>query len=192
MNVSADARILALNPEEKTLGAGERLGASRYWQGTGSSERALWGECQGSAVYQVAIDLDDMGYRCSCPSRKFPCKHVVGLMALNLREPGTLAAAEPPEWVMSWLAKRVPKAEKPAAPGSASSAPTRQKRADDRMQRVIGGVDGLELWLADIERDGLARVQTQPPAFWERQAARLVDAQAPGLAARVRALGAIP
>lgn len=60
------------------------------------------------------------------------------------------------------------------------------------MQRVIGGVDGLELWLADIERDGLARVQTQPPAFWERQAARLVDAQAPGLAARVRALGAIP
>jgi hypothetical protein len=192
MNVSADSRILALNPEEKTLAAGEKLGAARHWQATGSSVRALWGECLGSAVYRVVIDLDDSGYRCSCPSRKFPCKHVVGLMALHLREPGALRAAEPPDWVASWLAKRAPKGEKPVAARSAPSPATRQKRADERLQRVLDGVAGLELWLADIERDGLAQVQTQPRAFWERQAARLVDAQAPGLAARVRALGAIP
>lgn len=192
MNVSADARILALNPDEKTLAAGEELGAARYWQAVGSSERVLWGECLGSATYRVAIDLAGSGYRCSCPSRKFPCKHVVGLMALRLREPRRLPGAEPPEWVASWLAKREPKAEKPAASRKSPSKATRQKREGERMQRVADGVAGLALWLADIERDGLARAQTQPHAFWERQAARLVDAQAPGLAARVRALAAIP
>jgi hypothetical protein len=193
MSVLADARVLALNPDEKTLTAGEKLGAPRHWRALGGSERALWGECLGSAVYQVTIDLDDLGYRCSCPSRKFPCKHVIGLMALHVREPGLISAAEAPEWVSTWLAKRSPKPEKGApAARSPSSAATRQKRADERMQRVLDGVAGLELWLADIERDGLARVQTQPHAFWERQAARLVDAQAPGLASQVRALAAIP
>src|SRR5262249_23603062 len=41
-------------------------------------------------------------------------------------------------------------------------------------------------------RNGLAGLELQPASFWEKQAARLVDAQAPGLAARVRRLAAIP
>jgi hypothetical protein len=192
MHVSADPRLLALNPDDKSLAAGERLGTAQHWQSGGSSTGALWGECRGSAVYQVAIDLETSGYRCSCPSRKFPCKHVVGLMMLHLREPDSLPRAECPEWVTAWLEKRITTARRPAAASSKRSPVPTQKRADERLRRVLDGIAGLELWLADIERDGLARVQTQPHAFWERQAARLVDAQAPGLASRVRALGAIP
>jgi uncharacterized Zn finger protein len=47
------------------------------WQSLGRSERVLWGECYGSGVnpYQVRVDLEDAACKCSCPSRKLPCKH---------------------------------------------------------------------------------------------------------------------
>src|SRR6185312_16369614 len=48
------------------------------------------------------------------------------------------------------------------------------------------------LWLDDLMRNGLAAVETQPASFWETQAARMTDAQAPGIAGRLRALAAIP
>jgi hypothetical protein len=57
---------------------------------------------------------------------------------------------------------------------------------------VQAGVEAFDLWLDDLIRNGLAQAGTQPARFWEQQAARLVDAQAPGLASRVRALAAIP
>ena len=41
-------------------------------------------------------------------------------------------------------------------------------------------------------RRGLATVQTQPHAFWDDIAARMMDAQAPGLARRLRECASIP
>jgi hypothetical protein len=46
--------------------------------------------------------------------------------------------------------------------------------------------------LADLLRGGLASAEQAGYGMWEETAARMVDAQAPGLAARVRELGAIP
>ncbi len=57
------------------------------------------------------------------------------------------------------------------------------------MARVARGLDGLDLWLGDLIRQGLAGLEQRPPAFWDAQATQLVDAQAPTLAARVRRLG---
>jgi hypothetical protein len=42
------------------------------------------------------------------------------------------------------------------------------------------------VWLDDLIRRGLAAAQQDPDGDWERTAARLVDAQAPGLASLVR------
>jgi hypothetical protein len=50
----------------------------------------------------------------------------------------------------------------------------------------------LDLWLKDLVRSGLAGLESKPPSFWDEQAKRLVDAQAPGLASRISRLGAIP
>jgi hypothetical protein len=41
-------------------------------------------------------------------------------------------------------------------------------------------------------RNGLAGLEGQPSSFWETPAARMVDAQAPGVASRLRRLGSIP
>ena len=47
------------------------------------------------------------------------------------------------------------------------------------------------MWLRDIARGGLAAVGSQPPKFWERTAARLVDA-CPGVARLVREMAGVP
>src|SRR6185312_8870415 len=41
-------------------------------------------------------------------------------------------------------------------------------------------------------RNGLTAVETQPENFWETQAARMTDAQAPGIAGRLRTMATIP
>ena len=51
------------------------------------------------------------------------------------------------------------------------------------------GVADLRLWLTDLARGGLAEARGHGGRWWSDQAARLVDAQTPGLADRVRRLG---
>jgi hypothetical protein len=45
----------------------------------------LFGECEGSGKepYRCSVDFaraDHPTFRCTCPSRQFPCKHCLGLM----------------------------------------------------------------------------------------------------------------
>ncbi len=196
MDITAE-RVEALAPDAAALAAGRKLAGPAPWKSLGRSTAALWGECQGSALYQVRVDLSDLTSACSCPSRKFPCKHGLGLLLLVAHDPGRVPEGEPPDWVAAWLAKRGAvaakrenKAEEPAAPKPQRS--TTGKSADKRRALVTAGIEGLNTWLADQVRNGLAGLELQPGSFWEKQAARLVDAQAPGLATRVRALAALP
>ena len=194
-------QVLALAPDAASAAAGKKLGNAKSWQMLGQSAEALWGECQGSALYQVRVDLRDMATRCSCPSRKFPCKHGLGLMLLAATAPAALPRGVPPEWVDEWLqkrgateAKRETKAKpEPTAPVDPTAQAKRTGAAKEkRLAQVLRGLDGLDLWMNDLIRNGLAGLELQPATFWEKQAARMVDAQAPGIAARLRRLAGIP
>ncbi len=168
----------ALAPDVASLKAARDL--VRKISGAGRNERAVWGQCQGSALYQACVDLRGPAYKCSCPSRKIPCKHCLGLLLLE-----DVPTAEPPEWVTTWLSgrdNRKPPAEKTPDPVA------RAKRAEQREDRVRTGVEQLTRWLEDLARQGLASVQGESYSYFDQVAARLVDAQCPGLAREVRAL----
>lgn len=60
--------------------------------------------------------------------------------------------------------------------------------AEQRDERVRAGLAELEVWLGDQARTGLAGLQRDGGASLRAVAARMVDAQAPGVAARLRAL----
>ncbi|MCW5764819.1 MAG: SWIM zinc finger family protein [Phycisphaeraceae bacterium] len=159
----------------------------------GRSERAIWGLCQGSGAkpYQTRVDLSEPAFKCSCPSRKFPCKHGLGLLLLFAKTPGAFAQAEEPAWVAEWLAERTDRAEKKAERSRAAEdkpvdAEAQAKRAAQRQERVRDGVAGCRVWLEDLVRRGLAACQGESGSSWDRMAARMVDAQAPGLAGLVR------
>ena len=78
-------QILALAPDPASARAGQGLANARKWATLGCDMRSAWGECQGSArePYRTQIDLSEPAFRCSCPSRKFPCKHGLGLFNLH-------------------------------------------------------------------------------------------------------------
>ncbi|MBP8536590.1 SWIM zinc finger family protein, partial [Streptomyces sp. MK37H] len=59
-------------------------------------------------------------------------------------------------------------------------------------QRIAAGATELERRLADLLRDGLASADRAGYGAWDETAARMIDAQAPGLEARARELAAIP
>jgi len=78
-------RVLALAPDAPSQRAAQSLVSGRAWPTAGAAEPgALWGECSGSAAapYRTVVDLSGPAYRCSCPSRKFPCKHALALLLL--------------------------------------------------------------------------------------------------------------
>lgn len=195
-------QVIALAPDTSSAKAGQGLATPRKWLNLGRSEMAVWGECQGSGKdpYQTQIDLSEPAFRCSCPSRKFPCKHGLGLFLILAGQPTALVEGEPPGWVSDWLASRTQRAEKKAQAAAekaergdaVADAAAQAKRAASRRERVTAGLQELELWLRDLTRGGLAHVQTQPYSFWETPASRLVDAQAPGVARLVREMGSLP
>ncbi|SDJ81862.1 SWIM zinc finger [Catalinimonas alkaloidigena] len=182
---------MALAPDAASAKAAQGLKRPK-WDLLGRQDQALWGECKGSGSrpYQVRVDLSQPAFKCSCPSRKFPCKHGLALLLLWARQPDDFAETEAPDWVAEWLAQRMARQEKKAAaPTKAPDADAQQKRQDARLEKVMGGVAELRLWLKDLAGMGLMRVPEQRDRLWADITARMVDAQAPGLAARLRALG---
>ncbi|MFZ5833453.1 MAG: SWIM zinc finger family protein, partial [Planctomycetota bacterium] len=190
-------QVVEMAPDAGSAAAGKQLMAAKNWDALGQSPEAVWGLCRGSAVYQVKVELSSLGYHCSCPSRKFPCKHVLGLLMLFAATPDALAPDAAPEWVGEWLARRAKRQEQKAERQEEQAKKpvdekAQQRRAEKREANVADGLARLDVWMKDLVRGGLATVEAKPPSFWDDQAKRLVDAQAPGLASRVARLGLIP
>jgi hypothetical protein len=197
-------QVLALAPDAASAKSGQSLASPRAWLSLGQSAGAIWGECQGSArePYRAQVDLSEPAFRCSCPSRKFPCKHCLGLLLLLAALPAAVAQAAPPPWVEEWLASRAKSADRreqrrqateedPAAT-QAKAAAAQAKAAAAREAKVAAGLQELSSWLRDQLREGLSGAPARAPAAFERMAARMVDAQAPGVARRLRAMGGTP
>ncbi|HET6706707.1 SWIM zinc finger family protein [Amycolatopsis sp.] len=182
-------RVAGLAPDPASEKAGRALAAPARWSGAGASEDAVWGFCQGSGKkpYQTCVELAEPAFRCSCPSRKFPCKHALGL--LMLWAAGRVDAAEPPEWVHAWLAERADRArraEKRAEAAGPKDEEAAARRASERAARVESGVAELKAWLTDRIGAGFAGFERTGGEELRTVAARMVDAQASGLAGGLR------
>lgn len=198
-------QVRALAPDSSSLGAARGLAVPAKWVERGVADgrpASLWGLCKGSGAkpYQAIVDLDEPAYRCSCPSRKFPCKHTLALMWMW--SAGEVPDGVEPDWVREWHESRADRAAKtearraaviaaadePLSPEKAKAAARRAAQRDDRVER---GVAELSQWLDDQVREGIAGLDKAGYAHWDRIAARLVDAQAPGLAREVRSLAGV-
>jgi hypothetical protein len=182
-------RVAGLAPDPASEKAGRALATPAKWTGAGASEDAVWGFCQGSGKkpYQTCVELAEPAFRCSCPSRKFPCKHALGLLLLWAA--GRVSPAEAPEWVHSWLAERADRArraEKRAEATGPKDEEAAARRAAERLARVEGGVAELKVWLTDRIGAGFAGFERNGGEELHTVAARMVDAQASGLAGGLR------
>lgn len=189
----SEERVVNAAPDASSLTAARKLAHPGPWSDTGSNDVLVWGKCQGSGKtpYQVSVDTAAPAYRCSCPSRKFPCKHALALLLLWARGEAADGGAEAAGFAREWAEQRAERAivrerrqtEQPVDPAAQA------KRLADRMALMDAGVEDFARWLTDLVRAGLASARTQPYSWWDGVAARLVDAQLPGLAEQVRAMG---
>ncbi len=183
--------VQSLSPDSASTAAGRKLSGPRDWTGLSRSPRALWGECRGSALYQTRIDLTDFAAKCSCPSRKFPCKHALGLLFMAADAPTNLTDAPEPAWVSDWLEQRGAKAAAKVDPPEKKPVDEKaqSKRADSRLAAINTGINLTERWLHDLVAQGIASVNLDRQL--ETAATRLTDAKAGTLAERLRQIAAL-
>lgn len=205
--------IEQLAADQASLKAAAGLAKPGKWSGLGISRDGalLWGECAGSGAnpYRVMADLRDLGSKCTCPSRKFPCKHALGLLWLKAEALVPFSPAETPSWVGDWLARRRtgPGAAKaPSGDGGAKDVQAARhavpelpedpmvaakreaaaaKRAEDTERMIMDSLEALEQWIGDQLRLGLSSFIEDLTARCRRIAARLVDGKAAALAGRI-------
>ena len=186
----SEETVIKAAPDASSLAAARKLAHPGPWSDSGSNDVLVWGKCQGSGKtpYQVSVDIVAPAYRCSCPSRKFPCKHALALLLLWSRGEAAEAGAATADFAKEWADQRADRAtakerrqnEQPADPEAQA------KRLAARLALMDAGVDDFSRWLTDLVRTGLAAARKQPYSWWDGVAARLVDSQLPGLAEQVR------
>lgn len=128
-------KIESLAPDQSSLSAALKLVKPAAWPVLAANADAsiFWGECQGSGStpYRVVVSPDGAGYKCTCPSRKFPCKHVLAVLWLRVDKPERFEIATAPQWVEDWTARRRPGAGRPAS----------RPLADDAQPKVAPSLD---------------------------------------------------
>jgi hypothetical protein len=129
----------------------------------------LFGECQGSGKvpYQCSADFarpEQPTFRCTCPSRQFPCKHSLGLMyAFAQKKP--FATAEIPAELQA-------KRDKLAG--------RKEKQAEEATKPKQVNVAALAKLTHDLVRIGIGNMNAKLASQMEEQAKRLGDVYLPG------------
>lgn len=214
-------QVESIAPSAAAITAAQPLASPTRWTGLGADGSALWGSCQGSGAepYDTMVDHQHVGFACTCPSRKTPCKHALALLLLWVRD--QVADTPPPAHVCTWTdrrsAKRATAAHKASGESGADAVsasvgsetvdagdaigeteptppmpqPDRDTARNDRVERMRAGLTELDRWLDDRIRTGLADPSLARYATWDDLAARLVDAQAGSLANRIRRLAGL-
>lgn len=213
MSITLDT-VESMAPDQASVKAANKLLKPSKWPllGIDSSRQIIWGECQGSGAnpYRISIAMDDLGYKCSCPSRKFPCKHVLCVMWQYAETAGAFQESQAPEWVEDWLSRR--RGPKKGAAGEDDKAKPKvsvfaarmvveekpedpkvlerkraqaEKRKAERESSILDGLEELESWLSDQISSGLGGFSSVARERCRLAGQRLVDAKAPGLASWV-------
>ena len=210
--------VEALAPDQASLKAATKLMKAGKWplRQSDSGSELIWGECQGSGSnpYRVIVHTGDHGYKCTCPSRKFPCKHSLALMWMYADDSSAYVAAPVPDWVTDWLGRRRGPSGSAAAGNAqgksknikaaanaddakdnakapadektlARRAAAAEKRAANTRKSVRDATEELKLWIGDQLRGGLPQFMDELTDRCRRIAARMVDAKAAALASRL-------
>jgi hypothetical protein len=155
-----------------------------------SPDETLWfGRCQGSGrtPYLCSADFavpEKPVYRCTCPSRQFPCKHALGLL-YALAEGKKFTSAEVPEELAARREKVAARVEKKKAD---ADKPVKVNKAAlaKKIKAQLDGIDLLEKLTQDVVRLGIGNMNAKTAHELEEQARQLGNAYLPGAQTALR------
>lgn len=208
--------VQELAPDQSSLTAAKKLLKPAKWpsKGQSSASNTIWGLCQGSGAnpYYTVADTVDHGYKCTCPSRKFPCKHVLALMWQFSADADSFNEEDPPDWVNDWLGRRrktststtttkssknsgknIHLAEEPVKALSPEELAKKQAASAKRAEKLKQATDAslqsalldFQSWIDDQLRMGIGDFINEVSDRCRHIASRMVDAKATALASRM-------
>ena len=177
-------QVLALVADRRAAAAATETSDPAAWSAAGHDDDAVWGRYIGTTAepYDVAVELHEPAFRCSCPSRQRPCKHALGLLLLHARS--LVAPARRPEHIDAWVderARRRAAADAPTGPSAPSSdpaAPTDPQAAaltasDAAAPRSVGEPSARSTARPGAEPDGTSSSPEPTPERPDRSSERL-------------------
>ena len=186
-----DQIILAAAPNTDAAKNGRGLVLKNKFVALHHSEdhTLLFGHCQGSGrtPYLCSADFaapDRPVYRCTCPSRQFPCKHSLGLMYAFAEGKGFTAADVPEE-----LAAKREKAAARVEKKKAEVAPPRKVDKSALAKKIkaqLDGIDLLERLAQDLVRLGIGNMNAKTARELEEHGKQLGNAYLPGAQTALR------
>lgn len=137
-----------------------------------AEQNLIWGECAGSGKnpYRCSADyVDAMNpvFRCTCPSRQFPCKHALGLLYAYDEKSTAFETAEIPEDIASKRDKIEKKQEKKAQLKESikekAEKPKKINKAafSKKVEAQLTGIELAQKILKDITLTGLSSLDTK-------------------------------
>lgn len=192
-----EEQIQNLSPDASNFKRGKALAKTPKWQLLAKKEKIVWGLCKGSGSnpYKVQVDLEEPAYKCSCPSRKFPCKHAIGIMLLYAQNTSDFTEKKEADvWVQEWLDKRKKTTAKKKDPKEytdeelVKKQKNKEKSIAKRQREMESGIAELKEWLTDTMQLGIAELQSFPASYFDEKGRRLHDNKLPSLGNAVKEL----
>lgn len=163
-----------------------------------SDETFYMGECtgSGSSHYITSADFADPAkpvYRCSCPSRQFPCKHSLALL-FEMAANKTFTPCEIPDDILQKRKKLEAKAEKAQAEEEggkpAPKAPPKVNKAarTKKLKKQLEGLDMTQELVNSLLNAGLGAMGGNSVKAYRDLAKQLGDYYLPGPQAYINEL----
>ncbi|NOU91721.1 SWIM zinc finger family protein [Paenibacillus sp. LMG 31456] len=159
----------------------------------------LFGDCQGSGKepYRCSVDYlkpESPVYRCTCPSRQFPCKHILGLLYASAAGQTFSVEAIPQEIAekRDKADKREEKKKEAIGVGSDEAAVPKRKTNKAALAKKINaqleGVELLDKLIRQLVQNGVAGIDSKVLKMMDDQAKQLGNFYVPGLQNELREL----
>ncbi|GAA3411401.1 SWIM zinc finger family protein [Paenibacillus hodogayensis] len=157
----------------------------------------LYGNCKGSGKepYRCSADYqkpENPVFRCTCPSRQFPCKHNLALLyAFAAGKP--FAEGDIPDDVAEKRGKAEQREAKKEADAAQADGPAPKRKTNKaalakKLAAQLEGVELLEKLVGQTVQTGLASLDAKALKVMEEQAKQLGNYYVPGLQAAFREL----
>ncbi len=195
-----EQQIIALAPNAAAVSNGRKISQKGGFVKLMKSkdETLIMGECSGSGKSNYFtsadyIDEENPVFRCSCPSRQFPCKHSIGLMfeMMSLKD---FEEAEIPEDILRKREKLQAKSEKKEIDPEnmteeekekAKKAAARAKKASDsakakKTQKQLEGLEVVQKMLENLLSAGLTTMGGTSIKSYQDISKQLGDYYLPG------------
>ena len=147
-----------------------------------ADETLIFGECRGSGKNPYNTSADFSGetpvFRCSCPSRQFPCKHSLALM-MEWLSGKNFETSDIPEDIAQKREKAAKRAERSTA--QPTSPKQNKSAAEKKLRKQLEGLDLAESFVKDMLDRGVYSVSSAAADQYRALAKQLGDYWLPGL-----------